>query len=109
MADETGPRRPSVALGLQAANIQAALRAFADTLTPMIDEAGEAAVLQLATHSISATLTRTDISGLIRLALKAVLASGVDRSILEHALEAVSGWLDENRSGGHARFGVIRR
>jgi uncharacterized membrane-anchored protein YjiN (DUF445 family) len=92
--------------GSKPANIQAALRAFADTLTPVMDEAGEAAVLRLATHSISETLTRTDISGLIRLALKAVLASGVDRSILEHALEAVSGWLDENRSVVTARFGA---
>ncbi len=92
--------------GSKPANVRAALRTFADVLAPVMDEASEAVLLRMATHGISETLSRADISSLIRSALMAVLASGADRSIIEHALATVSGWLDENRSLVSARFGA---
>lgn len=92
--------------GSKPANVEAALSAFADALTPMKDDVSEAVVLRMATRSISETLSRADISSLIRSALMAVLASGADRSILGRALATVSGWLDENRSVVSARFGA---
>jgi uncharacterized membrane-anchored protein YjiN (DUF445 family) len=92
--------------GSRPANIQAVVHAFAATLAPVIGKAGEALMLRLAAHSISETLSRTDISGLIRSAVMAVLASGADRSILDNALKAVSTWLDENRPVVIVRFGA---
>jgi uncharacterized membrane-anchored protein YjiN (DUF445 family) len=92
--------------GSKPTNIRAALRALADALAPVMDEASEAVVLRIATHGISETLSRTDISALIRSALMTVLASGADRSILDRAISTVTGWLDENRSAVSARFGA---
>jgi uncharacterized membrane-anchored protein YjiN (DUF445 family) len=92
--------------GSRPSNVRAVLRALGEALGPVMGEAAQAGVPQIAAKAVSETLARTNVSGLIGSTLVAVLASGADRSILDRALEAVAGWLDNNRAQIRTRFGA---
>jgi len=92
--------------GSKPTNARAAVRALAEPLTLLIGAEDEAGVVRIAAQAVSEALSRIDAASLIGPALLAVLASGADHSILNRALKAVAGWLDDNRGRVRARFGA---
>ena len=92
--------------GSRPANARATLRTIAEALTPVMGGAADAGVLRIAAQAVSEALSRIDAAGLLGSTLLAILASGADHTILDHALKAIAGWLDENRARVKARFGA---